>query len=242
MKSSLLAGLLVSGLLVPAAQAGLIHSFNFSPDAPLIDDVANVELTQVGNVAFSPEGFATFDGSGGHLWAEALNSLGGVYTVSFWIRSDDYAPGEEDKSPGIMTATDENPFALGNWGVTLRRNTIRFGGKALEQGAVSQDLLKEPVPGMWQLITLKFNGIDGSGAWVNEELFVEFESLHAKEGDPRPAFKDIVRLIIGSDFAGKISFIGDIADIRIYDDVEWTDAKQVEAYQAGPKLGAPAPQ
>jgi hypothetical protein len=223
---------------VSSASAGLIHAYNFSPDAPLVDDVGGMELNSSGEVTISPEGFAQFDGRGGHLFAESLSTAGGTYTVSFWIRSDSFEPGEEDVALGILASTDQNPYVKGNWGVGLRRNVIRFGGKTMDNASMSQSLIDKPEPGLWHLITLKFHEMDGVGGWVDEEPFVSFAVLRPEEGAPPPSFKDISKFIIGSDHRGEAGFVGDIADIRIYDDVDWNNAKQAATLQAGPSLGA----
>ncbi|MEX1119439.1 MAG: LamG-like jellyroll fold domain-containing protein [Terrimicrobiaceae bacterium] len=240
MKNLLFAVALAGLTWMSSASAGLIHAYNFSPDAPLADDVGGLELNPSGEVAISPEGFAKFDGQGGHLFVEALNTVGGTYTVSFWVRSDSFEPGEEDVALGILAATDKNPYAKGNWGVGLRRNIIRFGGKTMDDGLVNQSLIDKPEPGVWHLITLKFHGAEGVGGWVNEEAFVSFAVLKPTEDQPPPAYKEISKFIIGCDHRGEAGFTGEIADIRIYDDVEWNDAKQVATFQAGPSRG-PSP-
>lgn len=238
MKSILPIVVLTFGLLGHTAQGSLLHAYNFLPDAPLADAVGGVELAMEGTVAFAPEGYATFDGKGGYLQAEDLHLVGGTYTVSFWFRSDYIEPDAQDKSPGILSASDTNRFVAGTWSFGLRRGVARFGGKVLAGGAVNQALEEKPEPGIWQLITLQFTEDEGGGVWVNDGPFIPFELFRPEGHEPPPAFKAIARLVVGSNLVQGESFTGDIADIRIYDGADWDDSKQSVAFQAGPSLGA----
>lgn len=190
------------------------------------------------NVEISPAGFARFDGQGGYLFAEVLATPEGTYTVSFWFRSDDYE--EQQSNTGVLISTSENPFFGGNWQVSIRQEGVRFGGKTVETGGVAMSVLKEPQHGFWNLITLKFDEAGAGGFWINEEPFLPLKMLNSElEGTP-PTYRAIQRLVVGTDTLRKNGFIGDVADIRIYDDIDWDDAKQAAAYQAGPaQTGTP---
>jgi hypothetical protein len=177
---------------------------------------------------------------GGHLNAEGLNITGGTYTVSFWFRSEYIEPGGQGGSPGILSASDTIPFVPGNRSLGFRGGKLRFGGKVLGGGAVNQSLLERPDPGMWQLVTLQFTENEGSGYWFNDGPFTPFELFRPQGHEPPPAFKAIAQLVLGRNPMQGGNFTGDIADIRIYDDAEWNDAKQSATFQAGPSLGASA--
>jgi hypothetical protein len=214
--------------------AGLIHNYHFSPEAPLADDAGGAHLEAEGEVAISPEGFASFDGRG-ILLADLMGASGENYAISFWFRRDDLL--EQEGSAAIIASTSDNPFAGGNWAVEFRGDSVRFGGKPVEGGGVIQPILSKPEAGMWHLITLKFTTNEGSGVWVNGEPFLAFSPFRSDEPEAHVSFSGIRQLVIGGGIQRNAGFCGDIADIRIHDDLAWGDEKQAALYAEGPSLG-----
>jgi len=90
---------------------------------------------------------------------------------------------------------------------------------------------------MWHLITLKFTRNEGSGVWVNGEPFLAFSPFRSEEPDAPVSFSEIRQLVIGGGIQRHAGFCGDIADIRISEDLEWDDEKQAALYAEGPALG-----
>lgn len=178
-----------------------------------------------GGVTFAsdPDGvaFATFDGSD-NAFLRVDESTGAFsatdYTLSFWFRLS--TENQVDFS-GLFASDDGT--ANGDYQVDFRNGDLRINYKNTA-GATAAHVI-ETIAGLgtdtWHLVT-----ITGDTFWFNDSAAIPLS---------KPSLGALESFALGANRNRDRTFVGDIADTRIYGSATtWSDAIQSAVYQSGP--------
>jgi hypothetical protein len=209
----------VAGLIACAAfaaNAALIHSYDFAGTNPLADDTGSVDLVNNGGATINSGGYATLDGSDDFLAAPVQHS--GNYTVSVWFRFSTIN-GSVLANRGVQT------FSAEKWSMTAGDGIWTTDAKNSSEKA---DLVGGTAANEWHLATFQADGAN-FGYWMDGNDYVSISTVFT-------ANSKMETLHLGLDYKDTRNFAGDIADVRMYNDVDWSNTLQDAAYVAGPSL------
>lgn len=122
--------LLLAGALIPGfTSAALIAHYDFTDGNLLDDEQGNYDLTEVvtgaASVGITPDGAASFPGTDGvneaHLETAGPGGVG-AFTVSFWLRTDDWTQGGFQ---GLFSNLDANVGGNFSWQIDSNGGTLR---------------------------------------------------------------------------------------------------------------------
>jgi hypothetical protein len=225
--------LLIAPLLGSSTlSAALDHSYEFTPTNLGTDQTGSLDLTEgsrTGNfgtgtsIDYSPTGILSIsDDNNDDPFLSAEAGITSDYTVSFFFRFST----AQDNFTGLLSSDDSTSSA---YQVDVNGGEIRLNGVG---GTTIIASSAEATLNDWHLVTVTKDSDNGHFVWF----------------DGKPGFSlsaapsDLVTLTLGSNRNRDRSFIGDLADLRIFDgDTVWTDALQSSVLAAGPYTAVPEP-
>ncbi len=234
--------LIMMPVLITASHAALVHSYDFKgvdQAAMLADKTGTIDMTIVGDgtgITMTGDGAVHFDGGTdpvSYLMAPGINDSYN-YVVSFWFKLDDVDLNWYD---GIVSSDDQKAS-----GKTWQIDTYNMDGTGGADIRLTADgsntvsdknMLAEPAKETWHHIAIM--AADGwskkTQYWINGGVAQKFGY--------EPG--DLMDLVLGNNRNLNKAFTGSIANVKIYDGTNWSDADEAAEWANGLGHGVPEP-